>query len=276
MHILVAGRAGGRQVLEAPAVDRRRRSARGAPGAPGGCGRDSWRTPTLWCCPPKNSGRRGWVKRRHAEDGRRVAGFARLAEFGLVHVGVARRAGGGQARGSRRRAAARGGAECRVLVALRAGQRRVRAGQREPRARGVVERAAPEAGLVVAAAAVLLEGAAMRVLVARGAAVELQGEPAAAASCGTSRRRRPRACRAAGTPCARDRPSGSSTCRGVARRARVAHRLPVRALVAVGALRELQALEHLVDVALRARHACGARRSAGRRPSHGRTACGHP
>jgi len=49
------------------------------------------------------------------------------------------------------------------------------AGQRETRAGCVIKGAAPEAGLVVTAAAILLERAAMRILVARRATVELQG-----------------------------------------------------------------------------------------------------
>ena len=139
-------------------------------------------------------------------------------------------------------------------VARRALRRRVPAGQGELRLHGVVEGNAPEGLLVVAAGAVLLELAPVRVLVARGAGPRLQPDL----------RRRLLVAGGAwnlGVPAPEregrlavvdlHRPEGR---RLVARGAVRSERLLVRVLVAVGAGRELHAAEDAVGVALGAGH----------------------
>jgi len=248
VYVLVAGRAVRGQVLELPAVHRDACPHRYARRA----GHVTARARHTLVAPAEELGHARVRERRDAEGHRRVAGLAGFAEFGLVHVGVAGRARDRQP--TEIDDARRLGAGGRVLVALCARQLFVRARQREPGAGCMVERAAPEAGLIVTTAAILLERPAVRVLVARRAAIELQGRL----------KRRPRvtlrtgdigvfAAQGEGRSRVIDALRLPRVVR-VAGGAHVAHRVTVRTLVAVDALRELQALEHLVHVALRALH----------------------
>ncbi len=178
-----------------------------------------------------------------------VAGLASLAHLALVHVLVARHAGGLQAAEVDRLACRGGDAALRqVPVASGAGLFRVFAGQREAR-RCVVELRLLEAGVGMTVDAVLLERPLVRVRVAGGATIELRGDL----------RRRPRV--ALGARDRRVRPAQRETRLavfdllglpgfvGVAGEAG-RERRPVWALVAVRALRVRYAPVLLVDVAL--------------------------